>query len=102
MLEGKEIEEINYEGTEIEKKGNQPWYKCFDCPRIHGRKHQRCQRSIAGKNDFLLHLSKAHARRVEEIFDSLYPEYKGELAKVLVSEDPRVYGKGGLLDQFVQ
>ena len=45
-------------------------------------------------------MSKAHARRMEEIFDSLYPEYKGELAKVLVSEDPRVYGKGGLLDQF--
>jgi type I restriction enzyme R subunit len=37
---------------------------------------------------------------MEEIFDSLYPEYKGELAKVLVSEDTRVYGKGGLLDQF--
>ena len=29
---------------------------------------------------------------MEEIFDSLYPEYKGELAKVIVSEDPRVYG----------
>jgi type I restriction enzyme R subunit len=37
---------------------------------------------------------------MEEIFDSLYPEYKGELAKVIVSDDPRVYGKGGLLDQF--
>lgn len=29
-----------------------------------------------------------------------YPQYKGELVKVLVSDDPRVYGKGGLLDQF--
>jgi type I restriction enzyme R subunit len=37
---------------------------------------------------------------MEEIFDSLYPEYKGELAKVIVSDDPRVYGKGGLLHQF--
>ena len=37
---------------------------------------------------------------MEEIFDKLYPQYKGELAKVLVSDDPRVYGKGGLLDQF--
>ena len=44
--------------------------------------------------------SKAHARRVEEVFDKLYPQYAGELAKVLVSDDPRVYGKGGLLDQF--
>jgi type I restriction enzyme R subunit len=39
---------------------------------------------------------------MEEIIDALYPQYNGELAKVLVSEDPRVYGKGGLLDQFVQ
>ena len=45
-------------------------------------------------------LFRSHARRMEEIFDSLYPEYKGELAKVIVSDDPRVYGKGGLLDQF--
>ena len=44
--------------------------------------------------------SKAHARRMEEIFDKLYPQYNGELAKVMVSDDPRVYGKGGLLDQF--
>jgi type I restriction enzyme R subunit len=41
-----------------------------------------------------------HARRIEQIFDALYPEYNGELAKVLVSDDPRVYGVGGLLDQF--
>jgi type I restriction enzyme R subunit len=31
---------------------------------------------------------------------SCTPHYQGELAKVLVSDDPRVYGKGGLLDQF--
>jgi type I restriction enzyme R subunit len=42
----------------------------------------------------------AHARRIEEIFDQLYPQYNGELAKVMVSEDSRVHGKGGLLDQF--
>jgi type I restriction enzyme R subunit len=54
---------------------------------------------LPGKTIFFCS-SKAHARRLEEIFDKLYPEYTGELAKVLVSEDPRVYGKGGLLDQF--
>jgi type I restriction enzyme R subunit len=41
-----------------------------------------------------------HARRIEKLFEELYPEYNGELAKVMVSEDSRVYGKGGLLDQF--
>ncbi len=54
---------------------------------------------LPGKTIFFCS-SMSHARRIEQIFDSLYPEYKGELAKVLVSDDPRVYGKGGLLDQF--
>ncbi|WP_241676962.1 type I restriction-modification enzyme R subunit C-terminal domain-containing protein [Chryseobacterium sediminis] len=54
---------------------------------------------LPGKTIFFC-ISKAHARRIEEIFNSLYPEYAGELAKVIVSDDPRVYGKGGLLDQF--
>ena len=54
---------------------------------------------LPGKTIFFC-ATKAHARRMEEIFDKLYPQYHGELAKVLVSDDPRVYGKGGLLDQF--
>lgn len=37
---------------------------------------------------------------MKEIFDQFYPQYRGELAKVIVSEDPRVYGRGGLIDQF--
>lgn len=37
---------------------------------------------------------------MEEVFDALFPQYNGELAKVMVSDDSRVYGKGGLLDQF--
>jgi type I restriction enzyme R subunit len=54
---------------------------------------------LPGKTIFFC-LSIAHARRIERLFDALYPEYKGELAKVIVSDDPRVYGKGGLLHQF--
>lgn len=30
-----------------------------------------------------------HARFIQERFDKLYPEYKGNVAKVIVSEDPR-------------
>lgn len=99
ILEGKEIEEINYEGTELEKnvinKGtNALIVKEFmeECIKDHNG-------VLPGKT-IIFCASKAHARRIEHIFDSLYPEYNGELAKVLVSEDPRVYGKGGLLDQF--
>ncbi|MGB3590304.1 MAG: DEAD/DEAH box helicase family protein [Nonlabens sp.] len=54
---------------------------------------------VPGKTIFFCQ-NIAQARQMDEIFDMLYPEYNGELSKVLVSEDPRVYGKGGLLDQF--
>lgn len=99
LLEGKEVEEINFEGSQLEKqvinKGtNRLIVKEFmeECIKdLNG--------VLPGKTIFFCS-SKAHARRIEEIFDELYPQYKGELAKVLVSEDPRVYGKGGLLDQF--
>jgi type I restriction enzyme R subunit len=99
LLEGKDIEEINFEGTQLEKqvinKGtNALIVKEFmeECIKDHNG-------VLPGKTIFFCS-SRAHARRMEEIFDKLYPQYKGELAKVLVSEDPRVYGKGGLLDQF--
>lgn len=100
MLEGKEIEEINYEGTEIEKKVINRGTNALIVREFMEESIKDANGVLPGKTIFFC-ISKAHARRVEEIFDSLYPEYKGELAKVLVSDDPRVYGKGGLLDQFV-
>ncbi|QOI98407.1 MAG: DEAD/DEAH box helicase family protein [Flammeovirgaceae bacterium] len=100
MLEGKEIEEINYEGTEIEKKVINRGTNALIVREFMEECIKDANGVLPGKTIFFC-ISKAHAKRVEEIFDSLYPEYKGELAKVLVSEDPRVYGKGGLLDQFV-
>ncbi|MBU1140018.1 MAG: DEAD/DEAH box helicase family protein, partial [Proteobacteria bacterium] len=99
LLEGKEIEEINFEGSQLEKqvinKGtNTLIVKEYmeECIKDHNG-------VLPGKTIFFCS-SIAHARRMEDIFDKLYPQYKGELAKVLVSDDPRVYGKGGLLDQF--
>jgi type I restriction enzyme R subunit len=99
ILEGKEVAEINFEGTDIEKtvinKGtNVTIVKEF---------MEECIKDpngvLPGKTIFFC-ATKAHARRIEQIIDSLYPEYAGELAKVMVSDDPRVYGKGGLLHQF--
>ncbi len=99
ILEGKEVEEINYEGTELEKtvtnRGtNALIVKEFmeECIKDHNG-------VLPGKSIFFC-TTKAHAYRIEKIFNALYPEYNGELAKVIVSEDPRVHGKGGLLDQF--
>lgn len=99
ILEGKDVEEINFEGSQIEKQvistgTNTLIVKEFmeECIKDHNG-------VLPGKTIFFCS-TKAHARRIEDIFDKLYPEYKGELAKVLVSDDPRVYGNGGLLDQF--
>lgn len=100
MLEGKEIEEINYEGTDIEKKVINRGTNALIVREFMEESIKDANGVLPGKTIFFC-ISIAHARRVEEIIDSLYPEYKGELAKVLVSDDPRVYGKGGLLDQFV-
>lgn len=99
ILEGKEVAEINFEGTDLEKsvinKGtNVTIVKEF---------MEECIKDpngvLPGKTIFFCS-TKAHARRIEQIFNALYPEYHGELAKVMVSDDPRVYGKGGLLHQF--
>lgn len=99
ILEGKEIEEINYEGTDIEKKVINRGTNALIIREFMEESIKDSNGVLPGKTIFFC-ISKAHARRMEEIFDSFYPEYKGDLAKVLVSEDPRVYGKGGLLDQF--
>jgi type I restriction enzyme R subunit len=99
ILEGKEIEEIDYEGTEIEKKVINRGTNALIVREFMEESIKDSNGVLPGKTIFFC-ISKAHARRMEEIFDSLYPEYKGELAKVIVSEDPRVYGPGGLLSQF--
>ena len=99
ILEGKEIEEINYEGTEIEKKVINRGTNALIVREFMEECIKDANGVLPGKTIFFC-MTKAHARRMEEIFDSLYPQYKGELAKVIVSEDPRVYGKGGLLHQF--
>jgi type I restriction enzyme R subunit len=99
ILEGKEIEEINYEGTEIEKSVINRGTNALIVREFMEECIKDSNGVLPGKTIFFC-ITKAHARRMEEIFNSLYPEYKGELAKVIVSEDPRVHGKGGLIDQF--
>ena len=100
ILEGKEIEEINYEGTQIEKKVINKGTNALIIREFMEESIKDANGVLPGKTIFFC-ITKAHARRMQQIFDSLYPEYKGELAKVIVSEDPRVYGKGGLLHQFI-
>ena len=99
LLEGKEISEINFEGTQLEKQVINKGTNALIVKEFMEECIKDQNGVLPGKTIFFCS-SKAHARRMEEIFDKLYPQYHGELAKVLVSDDPRVYGKGGLLDQF--
>lgn len=98
ILEGKDIEEVNFEGTDLEKSVIN-----IDTNRLIVTEYMKeCltdENGLPSKTIFFC-MTKAHARRVEELFDELYSEYVGELAKVIVSDDSRAYGKGGLLDQF--
>jgi len=99
LLEGKEIEEINFEGSQLEKQVINKGTNILIVKEFMEECIKDSNGVLPGKTIFFAS-SIAHARRIEEIFDKLYPQYKGELAKVLVSDDSRVYGKGGLLDQF--
>ncbi len=99
IIDGKEIEEINFEGTDLEKSvinkdTNRIIVKEFMTDSI------KDDNGVLPAKTIFFCMTKAHARRVEEVFNALYPEYVGELAKVIVSDDSRAYGKGGLLDQF--
>ncbi|MDO9047894.1 MAG: DEAD/DEAH box helicase family protein [Methylobacter sp.] len=99
ILEGKDVEEINFEGTQLEKQVINKGTNTLIVKEFMEESIKDSNGVLPGKTIFFC-ASIAHARRIEEIFDKLYPHYHGELAKVLVSDDPRVYGKGGLLDQF--
>ncbi|MEI6520711.1 MAG: type I restriction-modification enzyme R subunit C-terminal domain-containing protein, partial [bacterium] len=99
ILEGKDVEEINFEGTELEKTVTNKGTNALIVKEFMEESIKDMNGVLPGKTIFFCS-TMSHARRIAKIFDSLYPEYKGELAKVLVSDDPRVYGKGGLLDQF--
>jgi type I restriction enzyme R subunit len=99
ILAGKDIEEVNFEGTDLEKSVIN-----IDTNRLIVKEYmEECIKDDNGvlpSKTIFFCMTKAHARRVEELFDELYPEHAGELAKVIVSDDSRAYGKGGLLDQF--
>ncbi|AEE19687.1 DEAD/DEAH box helicase family protein [Dokdonia sp. 4H-3-7-5] len=99
ILEGKEISEINFEGVELEKKVINRGTNTLIVKEFMEESIKDINGVLPGKTIFFC-ANIAHARRIEEIFDQLYPQYNGELAKVMVSEDSRVHGKGGLLDQF--
>ncbi len=88
LEKGVDPEEINFEGTDIEKKvavlgTNEALAKEF---------MDNCLMDETGTipaKTIIFAITKQHAKRIWEAFEKLYPEYKGRLARVIVSEDPR-------------
>ncbi len=99
MLGGKDVGEINFEGTDLEKSVINKGTNALIVKEFMEESIKDPTGVLPGKTIFFC-TSISHARRIEKIFDALYPQYHGELAKVIVSDDPRVYGKSGLLHQF--
>lgn len=100
IADGKNPEEINYEGSEIEKRVTNRGTNALIIQEFMESCIKDESGTLPGKTIFFA-MTMKHARRLQEIFDELYPEHKGNIAKVIVSDDSRVYGKGGLLDQFI-
>lgn len=99
ILEGKDLGDINFEGTELEKKVTNSGTNNLIVREFMEECIKDSNGVLPGKS-IIFAVSIAHAHRLQEMLDTMYPEHKGKLSSVIVSQDPRVYGKGGLLDQF--
>ena len=99
VAEGKDVEDIDFEGTDLERKVTNAGTNALIVREFMEECIKDPSGTLPGKT-IIFAISKAHARRLQALFDAMYPEHAGKLARVLVSEDSRVHGKGGLLDQF--
>lgn len=98
-FEGLDPDSIDFEGTDLEQKVTNSGTNAQIVREFMEESIKDPTGTLPGKSIFFA-VSVKHARRLQDLFDQLYPEHRGRLARVLVSDDSRVYGKGGLLDQF--
>ncbi|MBI2342969.1 MAG: DEAD/DEAH box helicase family protein [Deltaproteobacteria bacterium] len=97
--EGKDVEEIDFDGTDLEKKVSNSGTNEL----IVREFMEQCTKDETGTKpgkSIIFAISHKHALHLEAFFNQLYPEYKGRLARVIDSHDPRANTEGGLLDQF--
>ncbi len=97
--EGKDVDEIDFEGTDLERKVSNSGTNEL----IVREFMEQCIKDETGTRpgkSIIFAISHRHALHLESLFNRLYPEYKGRLARVIDSHDPRANTEGGLLDQF--
>ncbi len=98
-LQGLDPESVDFEGTDLEQKVTNSGSNAVIVREFMEESVKDPTGTLPGKS-IIFASSVSHARRLQDLFDDLYPEYAGKLARVIVSDDSRVHGKGGLLDQF--
>lgn len=97
--ERKDLEEINFEGTDLEKRVTNSGTNEL----IVREFMEECikdENGVSPGKSIMFAISHKHALRLQEAFDKEFPEYKGRLARVIDSHDSRANTEGGLLDQF--
>ena len=99
VAEGFDLEAIDFEGTDLEQKVTNSGTNAVIVREFMEECIKDPTGTLPGKS-IIFACSVKHARRLQDLFDQMYPEHRGRLARVIVSDDSRVYGKGGLLDQF--
>src|SRR6266540_3257247 len=98
-LGGLDPDAIDFEGTDLEQKVTNSGTNAVIVREFMEECIKDPTGTLPGKSIFFA-VSVKHAQRLQDLFDRMYPEHRGRLARVIVADDSRVYGKGGLLDQF--
>jgi len=88
LKKGIDPDEINFEGTELEKKIAVKGTSEAIVREFMDNCLMDQTGNLPAKTIFFA-ISKNHAKRLWEAFERLYPEHKGQLARIIVSEDPR-------------
>jgi type I restriction enzyme R subunit len=99
LQDGENPDELNFEGTDLEKKVTNKGTNAVIVREFMEECIKDPNGVLPGKTIFFA-ISKKHANRLCEVFNALYPEYKGQLADVIISDVKGVHGKGGILDRF--
>jgi len=97
--EGKDPDEIDYEGSDIEKTVTNKGTNALIVREFMEECIKDPNGVLPGKSIFFA-VSQKHANRLVETIDLLFPEHKGQIAAVIISGIKGVHGKGGLIDRF--
>ncbi|HET8685072.1 MAG TPA: DEAD/DEAH box helicase family protein, partial [Methanosarcina sp.] len=86
LKKGIDPDEINFEGSELEKKVAVKGTSEAIVREFMDNCLMDQTGNLPSKTIFFA-ISKTHAKRLWEAFEKLYPEYKGKLARIIVSDD---------------